>query len=427
MGRFSRGRHGAIVAAATVLLATLAVTAAGAAGGGPVTITMLAYFNEQPGLQVLISNFERVDPNAKVEVSYAPSTTVLYQLEETELAGGSGPDLLTTYPGCGTPVSLCALVQAGYLAPMLNAPWLKRTVPLVLARDKVGAGLYAFTPEVSPYGVFTNDSLFRKLGLAVPQTFAELLTFCAKAHADGVVPLDFPGGGGAFARLADALAMATVYGSDPNWLEQLKAGKTSFEGSAGWHQALDESVQLDDSGCFQAGVAGTSSAAAIALFAQGQSLMYADTSTQKGAIDAADPGFDYSFRPFPASTAADQTRAFLNLNFSASIDARASAADQAAALSFVDFIARPAQDALYAQIEGGLTQYGFLQGELPGFMSSFGSVFAAHQYVVNPEQTWQNAEVDLTLNQDGVGLLTGQSTVSGVLNATDAAWDLGPT
>ncbi len=40
---------------------------------------------------------------------------------------------------------------------------------------------------------------------------------------------------------------------------------------------------------------------------------------------------------------------------------------------------------------------------------------------------WWNPNVLLALQQDAVGLLTGQSTVDGILTAMDAAWKQGPS
>ena len=36
------------------------------------------------------------------------------------------------------------------------------------------------------------------------------------------------------------LAVATVYGKDKHWPRELRAGTASFEGTSGWHQALQE-------------------------------------------------------------------------------------------------------------------------------------------------------------------------------------------
>ena len=59
-------------------------------------------------------------------------------------------------------------------------------------------------------------------------------------------------------------------------------------------------------------------------------------------------------------------------------------------------------------------------------MSAFATVFKSHDYVIDPTQSWWNSNVLLALQQDGIGLITGQTTIDGVLNAMDAAWKQGP-
>src|SRR5262249_23733477 len=109
-----------------------------------------------------------------------------------------------------------------------------------------------------------------------------------------------------------------------------------------------------------------------------------------------------------------------------SINAHSSPEKQAAAQTFIDFIARPAQNALYARVQGSLTQREFLKQELPSFMQPMASVLANHTYTIDPLQTWWNANVGLTLQTDAIGLVTGQLTVDEVLQAMDAAWKQGP-
>jgi raffinose/stachyose/melibiose transport system substrate-binding protein len=409
-------------------MAALAIgPAARPTAGDAVTISMLAYTNEQPGLNVLIPNFERVYPSIKIVVTYAGTIASLQQLETTELATGSAPDLLTVQPACGTPISVCVLGKYGDLAPMVSKPWVKWLVPLVTSADKYAAGLFTFSAQISPYGIFTNDALFRKLGLSVPSTFPQLLTVCQKAKAAGIYAISSSGDGQGLGRLAEALAVAPVYGADPRWTAELKAGSATFDGTQGWHTALQELVEMYQDGCFEPGLVGTVTTSAIAGFAQGESLMFANTSSQKGAVDTAGPQFSYSFHSFPGGISAGQTATALNLNFSPGVNAHSGAANQAAAQSFVDFLARPKQTALYAEVEGGLTQYEFLKNQVPAFMSTLAPVLKAREYVVLPEETWWNAAVTSALDTYIVGVLTGQTTVDGVLNAMDAAWKQGPS
>jgi raffinose/stachyose/melibiose transport system substrate-binding protein len=117
---------------------------------------------------------------------------------------------------------------------------------------------------------------------------------------------------------------------------------------------------------------------------------------------------------------------FLNLNPELSVNAHSSPQNQAAAHAFIDFIARPKQDALLTQLGGSAAQYDFLKGRLPGFWSGFATIVAGHEYVLNPAETWWNPAVNAAFEQDAIGVLTGQETIDDVLNAMDAAWKQGP-
>ena len=415
------------VAALAGVMFTLSVAASEArpAGGDQVTLNMLFNGTFGPGWSVLIKNFEHAYPNITVNITYGSSTQVT-TVEETELAAGTAPDLLWVLPGCGGILTACELARAGDLAPMIDKPWAKRSLPVITSLEKLNGALYAFEPVVSPRGIFTNDGLFAKLGLEVPRTFSQLLAVCKKAQADGTWAMDLNGGSPSTVGFTIlSLATPLVYGQGTHWTAALKAGRVSFDGTAGWHQALQEFEDMNNAGCFEPGMAGAGNEQA--LFAQAQGLMYVGPSSQAGLIDAAGPQFSYTFRPFPATTAPGQPLAFLELNPAVGVNAHSSAQNQAAAQTFVDFVARPKQDALFARISGGLTQDEFLKGQIPPFMSDFATIFTEHDYITQPLLELGNPSVWGALTTDGIGLITGQETPDSILQAMDAAWKQDPS
>jgi raffinose/stachyose/melibiose transport system substrate-binding protein len=223
-------------------------------------------------------------------------------------------------------------------------------------------------------------------------------------------------------KLILGLATSLVYGQGTHWTAALKAGTVSFDGTAGWHQALQEVVEMDNAGCFEPGVTGNTTG----FFAQGQALMSDGASDQKDALQFVN--FSYSFHPFPATTATGQPQTMLIPAATAvAVNAHSSAQNQAAAQTFVDFIARPAQSALFAQVTGGFTQYQFLKGQTPSFMSDFATIFKNHEYALEPDLTWWNPSVGFVLANDAIGLFTGQETPDSLLQAMDAAWKQGPS
>jgi raffinose/stachyose/melibiose transport system substrate-binding protein len=416
----------AALAVVGMLAAGVCASAARPAKTAAITVSVLAVSTQRPGLDVLNANFERVYPNINIDPTYAATTSIRDQLELTAFAAGNAPDVLSVSPGCFKLVAVCPFAKAGYLAPMIKKPWVKWSLPFVLSLDKYGPNLYAFTPQVALMGMFTNDDLFKKLGLKVPQTFAQLLDLCRKAKAAGTVAMIFSADGQEVSNLLVNLAVGTLYGKDKRWPAEQRTGKVTFDGTPGWHAALQEFVDMNTNGCFQPGLSGTSSASAHAQFALGRGLIDPSVSTNKGVIDAGSPQFSFSHHPFPGGTAPSQTTTFINIQAGFGVNAHSSSANQAGAQTYLDFFARPKQNALFAQINGGLTQYQFLHGQLAPFMSAYSSVLSKHQYVVNPLQQWWNPGVLLALMQNQIGLITGQRSIDDVLNAMDDAWKKGP-
>ena len=82
-------------------------------------------------------------------------------------------------------------------------------------------------------------------------------------------------------------------------------------------------------------------------------------------------------------------------------------------------------DALFATIQGGMTQNQFRTRELPDWMSTESSAVANRAYAIEPAQTWPNANVVLQMQNNQIGLITGQRTVDDVLKAMDAGWKSG--
>jgi raffinose/stachyose/melibiose transport system substrate-binding protein len=396
--------------------------------GDTVTISMLRVVDSKPAWDPVIANFERAYPSIKVNVTWAQNATLLAQVETTELAAGNAPDLLQTAAGCGSPIGVCRLGMAGDLAPMGRRPWAKRTLPFVTAKSKWGGSLVAFEPTLQPFGLVTNDSLFRQLRLKVPQTFSQLLDVCREAKAAGTAAVVFAGGSAVpVTQLIVGLSVATVYGKDPEWTRKLRAGKVTFEGSRGWHQALQHFIDMNDAGCFQPGAVGVpSGSVAAGLFAQGQGLMFAMQSGQKGTIDVANPQFSYSFHRFPGGTSPTQTTTYIAFGPEVSVNAHSRPGNQRAAQTLVDFVARPQQNALDARLSGGLSQQEFLKGQIPAFMSSMRPVLAKHGYVTNPVASWWNTDTLTAMQAIQIGLITGQNSVDDVLEAMDAAWKHGP-
>ena len=297
------------------------------------------------------------------------------------------------------------------------------------AYGKYGPRLFGFVPQVAPFGIFTNDTMFKQLRLKIPQTFSQLLDVCRKAKAAGTAAVVLTGGTSTLAStMITSLAVPTVYAKDKKWTAKLKAGKVTFNGSRGWRQALQHFIDMNNAGCFEPGaLASSSGTVAAGLFAQGRGLMFPQSSNNEGTIAGDKPQFSYSFHPFHTAASPTQTTTTINLLQALSVNAHSSAKNQAAAQTFIDFVARPQQNAAFTHLTGGLSRYQFLKRQIPAFMSSMAPVFAKQAYLIAPVANWWNGSTVLALQQNQIGLITGQRSIDDVLKAMDAAWQLGPS
>jgi raffinose/stachyose/melibiose transport system substrate-binding protein len=126
--------------------------------------------------------------------------------------------------------------------------------------------------------------------------------------------------------------------------------------------------------------------------------------------------------PFPADKASD-THVVLTYGNALGVNAHSPANVQKAALTFIDFVEREGQDRLLANKQGNpsLVQVATLQ-KLPSTVSDMAPIFKAHKTAQLGNFFWPKAQVYSDLAAGVQGLLTGQSTIDGVLTQMDKDW-----
>lgn len=376
-------------------------------------------FISQGGDQLapLVADFEKANPNIKVNVQYLPQAT-LGQATVTALQAGNAPDVLYTNGGTGQLHSVFALGKAGYLADLGQRPWAK-DVPAA-AHDLYfdGAKLYGAPMGLSLVGVVYNTADFQQMGLQVPTTFSALVDMCARIKAAGKIPMTLAGQ--APGLYAQAPAANTVYSSDPGWNDARAAGKVTFAGTAGWQTALQEFEDLNNAGCFQPGAAGATIVNAIGMLANGQAVMFLGPSAALGSVMGMNPQFSAAMFPMPGPTA-DSTRAITEYNDSFSVNAHSP--NQDAATKLVDFLAQPDEQRAYAKIEGEISVPDSVTGAVPDLYSAFRPLLQQKKVVTLPSLIWPNPAVGTAMTPDMQGLLTGQKSIPDVLTDLDNAWN----
>lgn len=106
----------------------------------------------------------------------------------TALAGGGGPDVVTT-PG---PSFAFELAQAGQLVSLDDFAkqfgWSEIFVPWALDLGKVDGVLYSIPAEQESLVLYYNKTLFDEKGWQPPKTIDELMALSEKIAAEGIIP-----------------------------------------------------------------------------------------------------------------------------------------------------------------------------------------------------------------------------------------------
>ncbi len=386
------------------------LSVAGLAAGDAEAIAAVGeMFTEQTGVELNISE----DGSA----NYA--TTL-----NTQLGAGTGPDVFFVYPGSGSPGAQKTLAGAGLLADLSELGFQGDIPPAY-----EDAATYEGKPYVVPMtqgliGVIYNQTAVDEARLKAPETFPDLLAFCADAADAGKT---------AFAlgfldefipqMISYALTPTLVYGPEPDFAEQQDEGAATFAGS-GWRTAFEEYVQMNDAGCFQPNFQGTSFADAAASVGRGEALgivgVNAFLEQVKGS--AAD-GTEFVIQPMPATDDAADTR--IAAAFAAGYGVNAKSKNMDAAMQFADFLASPEAQKVYAEKASGLPVFipeGFEADPALAPMTPF---LEKDMFSPYPDQGWPNSRVQAAHASSLQQLLAGEISVDQALTQMDDAYNGG--
>lgn len=423
LSAFPRRRVAVAAATAVTIAVSLSVGLANALAQTHATtnLTVLAQASAQDAWNAWIKNYEAANPSVSIDIQFVPVTNYPQQLL-TELQGGNGPDIMYTVAGSGQIDSALPLAQAGRLADLSKEPWAKRVPdaakPLVIYKNKT----VALPLGILPQGIVYNVGMFQQNKWNVPTTFAQLLALCKTVKAAGKVPIEIAGGSPLnTGLLGQVIAASTVYSKDPNWSANRLANKTTFDGTTGWHQVIEMVQDMNNTGCFQAGAAGTAVPQVFAALGTGNAAMIIGPSLAVNQVTAINSSQTIAMTPFPGFTPA-QTRA--DAGYTDSVAVNNGSKNKAEAIKFVDFIAHQGQARIYTHVASAISLHDANVGIVPTSAALYGPFLKAHRVVPQPNSSWANGQVYIDLANGITGVLTGQtSSVDSVLQAMDQAWN----
>jgi raffinose/stachyose/melibiose transport system substrate-binding protein len=416
------GKRGCWIAVALVALVAATVSSASIKAtpkASPLSgeFTFVSHTGTQLALDTIIKNFNVAYPNIKVNASYLPPGLTFSQPLLARINAGNSPDVYFTNPGPGGDVSAYQLGKAGKLLDLSKRPFAKRIPPSQRGLFYIGKRVYAEPVFETASGIIYNTTLFKKYGLTVPTTFAQLLQACGKARAAGVSLLALPGLVGN--EVMQSMAAPFVYGSDPNWNTKRAQGKVTFASSPGWNRLLQRLAQMRDANCFPQGWQSANTSTTSQQLISGQALAYPTPSATIARIQPLTRDWKWESFPVPGDQV-KQTRAMLGYNFSISVSSTAQ--DKPAALAFIDFIGREGQSRLLARLFGSASMVQVKSGKLPPALAAYAPLIKAGRTVPRGSDVWPTASTFNNLAAVMGNFLTGQQSASAALRVLDDTW-----
>jgi raffinose/stachyose/melibiose transport system substrate-binding protein len=416
----------ALAAAATVVAACGSGTQGdtgtqAGSGAGQVTLTLKHITDNKPAFTKLIAQYKKVAPNVTIKPSYAPVDDLQTSLR-AQLGGGNAPDLFVVWPGNGSAMSVQQLGPTGVLADISDQTWIKN-VPENL-RPLLGSDgkTFMYSSGVTPIGAIYSKQVLADAGVsAPPKTWNELLATCDKVKAAGKTCIALGNQTPWVTQLIPyAIAPSTAFKDDPNLAQDMLDGKKTFSNS-GWRTVFERYMELDKKGDFNKSPNGTTFEQQQALVGTGKAAMAIQvTSVATGIQDAAKNKADIATFPFPAADSEADLK--IPAGVSAGLGASAQGKHLAEAKKFIDWLAQPAQMALYAEANQSIPLVGADQAQLSDIAKPFASYLTEGKTVPFMDQQWPNAKVQPAHFAGIQELFAGKTDIDGLLAQLDEAY-----
>nr|NIS45272.1 extracellular solute-binding protein [candidate division Zixibacteria bacterium]NIU13412.1 extracellular solute-binding protein [candidate division Zixibacteria bacterium]NIV05422.1 extracellular solute-binding protein [candidate division Zixibacteria bacterium]NIW44226.1 extracellular solute-binding protein [Gammaproteobacteria bacterium] len=160
--------------------------------------------------------------------------------------------------------------------------------------------------SVSYSGIYYNKDMFAEYGVEVPTTWDELVTAC-ETFAEADIPCMTAGGKDGWPIFVGAYGLiGSLYPDQEALVEGLWTGSIKWNDA----QAMEmwDKMKVYAQEMMESGASGIAGDAAPGRFASGAVAMFTGGTWYASAIEAAEPGFDWGYIPFPGSDNAEDNQ-----------------------------------------------------------------------------------------------------------------------
>lgn len=155
----------------------------GADTSGKTTISFLSWNNEQI-MQPFVEQFEKDNPDIKIDFNYSPPTAEYIQTLQTRLVGNQAPDVFII-----TSENKDGLITNGYAKDLTDEPFMKNISEANKEFVERDGKVYGMSTTSWAAGIVYNKDLLAKVGAdEPPATWDDFLSLCQKLKDAGITP-----------------------------------------------------------------------------------------------------------------------------------------------------------------------------------------------------------------------------------------------
>lgn len=268
------------------------------------TITALVMPNEAAGLEAVMAEYNKINPNVKLETIITTSAKNNDTVLTAKIASNDLPDIIYSQ----VKSNIGEYAKNGYIIPLTDTGIQDKLIDgdqSLLWRD---GEFYAVPSAFLASGLFVNMDVLREHNISMetmPESLGEFTALCQKLQDAGI---ESPIAIGAkqespVTAFVFQYVYQNVYGEDPNWYANVLRGKTGWNGpefrkTYDAYGELKPFVNKDALGCDENG--------AIKKFVLGEAAFFVTTSMKLPNFRKIDPDMDITFIAPPfASDPAD--------------------------------------------------------------------------------------------------------------------------
>ncbi len=256
------------------------------------------------------SEFEAANPNISIDMTVVNAADLgvsnqtrltANDLDVTTISDSGFSAPAQPYMEGVEPPAWQTLIEAGLLMDLTDEEFVKNYDPAALEAGGSSDGRVYGIPlgRVTYSGMFVNEDLLAEVGVGVPTTWTELVAACEAVKDSGNECMT-AGGADTWPIFVGSYGLlGATYPDQAALTEGLWTGDITWDDETS--TAMFEKMQVYATDMLEAGVTGLAHDAAIARYAAGDVAFAPTGMWQAAALEDAEPGFEWTYVPFPGS------------------------------------------------------------------------------------------------------------------------------